>query len=146
MVPTVESGISIVEGWEAQDFGVVHGWLTQTYWSPGIAREKVERAAKGSALVLGAFDGAIQVGYLRIVSDRATFAWVSDVFVAEQARGKGLATRLMEYALNHPELQGLRRWVLATKDAHHVYEQCGFSPLNEPSRWMIRLNPNWPSS
>jgi GNAT superfamily N-acetyltransferase len=124
------------EGADAVDFDRVHGWLTQTYWSPGIEREKVVRAAQGSSLVINAYDEERQVGYLRIVSDRATFAWVCDVFVAEEARGRGLAKRMVRHALEHPLHQGLRRWMFATADAHGVYRECGFASLNQPERYM----------
>ncbi|HEX5323398.1 MAG TPA: GNAT family N-acetyltransferase [Capsulimonadaceae bacterium] len=120
------------------DFECVHGWLAGSYWSPGIAREKVERAAKGSSLVIGIYlrETGQQVAYGRVVSDRATFAWIADIFVDPDHRGKGLAKRMVRYALSHPEHQGLRRWVLATKDAHDIYAACGFEPLPTPERWM----------
>lgn len=124
------------EGADAVDFDRVHGWLTQTYWSPGIEREKVVRAAQGSSLVINAYHEGNQVGYLRLVSDRATFAWVCDVFVAEEARGHGLAKRMVRHALEHPLHQGLRRWMLATADAHGVYRECGFIPMAQPERYM----------
>jgi GNAT superfamily N-acetyltransferase len=120
------------------DFERVHGWLTTTYWSPGISRDRVERAAHHSSLVVNAYEGEQQVGYCRIVSDRTTFAWVCDVFVDETARGKGLARRMVSAAMADPEHQGLRRWLLATLDAHGVYAGIGFEPLPEPERWMIR--------
>lgn len=125
-------------GIEHTDFDRVHDWLSHTYWSPGIDRERVERAARGSSLVLNAYQDGEQVGYCRIISDRATFAWVCDVYVAEEARGKGVAREMLAAALAHPEHQDMRRWVLATKDAHGVYEPLGFEPLPEPQRWMIK--------
>lgn len=128
---------SLREGFDQMDFDRVHEWLASSYWSPGIAREKVERAARGSSLLVGAFDGDEQVGYLRIISDQATFAWVCDVFVAEAARGQGIAKAMVRYAQAHSRHQGLRRWVLATKDAQEVYAACDFQPLWEPQRWMI---------
>ena len=131
--------VDIAEGLECVDFERVHGWLTTTYWSPGITIEKVRRAAEGTALVVSAFANGAQVGYLRVISDKATFAWVADVYVDESCRGRGIAKSMVRYALDHPEFQGLRRWVLATKDAHTVYESCGFGPLWEPDRWMIHF-------
>jgi GNAT superfamily N-acetyltransferase len=130
------------------DFDRVHCWLTNSYWSPGIALEKVKRAAHGSSLVVGAYRSRNadsetpelpkeQVGYMRVISDKATFAWIADVYVDEAARGQGIATAMVRFALEHPEFQGLRRWVLATKDAHPVYAGVGFVPLPEPYRWMI---------
>lgn len=120
------------------DLGRVHGWLTSSYWSPGVTREIVERAAKGSSLVVGAYVGNEQVGYLRVVSDKATFAWIADVWVDELHRGHGLARAMVKFALDDPRHQGLRRWVLATRDAHEIYAACGFEALPEPQRWMIR--------
>jgi GNAT superfamily N-acetyltransferase len=129
--------VRISEGLDVVDFERVHGWLTNSYWSPGISLEKVRRAAEGTALVVSAHVGDEQVGYMRVISDKATFAWIADAYVTEEHRGKGIAKRMLQYAQTHPEMQGLRRWVLATKDAHRVYESCGFGPLWEPHRWMI---------
>jgi len=129
--------LSIRIGVSAMDFESVHGWLSATYWSPGISRETVERAASGSSMVIGAFEDDRQVGYCRVVSDRATFAWVCDVFVAETHRGQGVARMMVGKALADPEHQGLRRWLLATKDAHGVYAELGFLSLTNPERWMI---------
>jgi GNAT superfamily N-acetyltransferase len=127
------------------DFERVHGWLTRAYWSPGVSREKVERAARGASLVIGAYRGGEQAGYLRVVSDKTTFAWICDVFVEEAHRRQGLARAMVRFALTHPEHQSLRRWVLATADAHAVYAACGFEPLSEPEKWMIyRPTPSYP--
>jgi GNAT superfamily N-acetyltransferase len=122
------------------DFERVHGWLSGTYWSPGISRERVERAAYNSSLVLGAYHidhgRRVQVGYLRVVSDKTTFAYVCDVYVDEAHRGRGIARTMLRYILEHPEYQGLRRWILATRDAHDVYRSVGFASLATPERWM----------
>ena len=126
-------------GVDAMDFPRVHGWLTTTYWSPGIALEKVERAAGHSALVIGAFEDGVQVGYVRVVSDQTTFAWVCDVFVDEAFRGRGIARAMVAFAMADENLQGLRRWVLATTDAHGVYAALGFQPIPNPERWMAWL-------
>lgn len=123
------------------DFEKVQSMLCETYWSPGITLEKVIKAAEGSSLVVGAYKDGRQVGYLRIVSDRATFAWVSDVIVDEAHRGKGLAQAMTQFAIEDPHHQGLRRWVLATRDAHGVYEKCGFSVITNPERWMAYFPP-----
>ena len=123
------------------DFARLHDWLTHSYWSPGITRDRVERAAAGSSLVVGAYLDDRQVGYLRVVSDRATFAWIADVFVDADLRGNGLATAMIRFALEHPQHPDLRRWVLATRDAHDVYTKCGFSPLPNPERFMILKPP-----
>lgn len=128
--------VEIRAGAEHTDFDTVHPWLASTYWSPGVSRERVEKAARHSALVVNGFIGGLQVGYCRIVSDFTTFAWVCDVYVDESARGQGIARQLVGYAMAHPDLQGLRRWLLATKDAHGVYEGLGFSVVANPERWM----------
>ena len=117
------------------DLDVVHGYLTRSYWAAGIARERVERSLAHS-LVFGAYLGGRQVGFARVVSDRATFAWLCDVFVLEEARGRGISKRLMECVLAHPELQGLRRCSLATRDAHGLYRRYGFEPLGDPARYL----------
>jgi len=131
------------------DFARVHAWLASAYWSPGIERERVERAAHHSSLVIGAYDrnSRKQIGYLRVVSDRTTFAYLCDVFVDEAYRGRGVARAMVRHALSHPEHQGLRRWLLATRDAHPVYRGVGFKPLPNPERWMavMDLTPQPPS-
>jgi GNAT superfamily N-acetyltransferase len=128
--------MEIREGFDSVDFDAVHIWLASSYWSPGIGRDRVEKAARGSSLVLSGFVDGVQVGYLRVVSDNTTFGWLCDVFVDERHRGRGYATTLVSYAVAHPEHQGFRRWLLATRDAHAIYEKCGFEPLWEPERWM----------
>ncbi|HLV79224.1 MAG TPA: GNAT family N-acetyltransferase [Chthonomonadaceae bacterium] len=123
---------------ERIDFARVHAWLTTAYWSEGISRKRVEKAARGSSLLVGAYDAnGDQAGYLRVVSDQTTFAWVCDVFVDEKHRGQGLARAMVRFALEHPDHQGLRRWILATRDAHAIYASCGFALLPNPEKWMI---------
>jgi GNAT superfamily N-acetyltransferase len=122
---------------ERVELAAVHRWLSETYWSPGVAREVVERAAAHSSLVIGVYREGEQVGYCRVVSDRATFAWVADVFVDRAHRGRGLAKEMVKFALAHPEHQGLRRWMLATRDAHAVYAEVGFGPLDKPESMMV---------
>ena len=118
------------------DLDVIHGYLREAYWSPGVPRDVVERSiARSLCFGLYAPDGA-QAGFARVVTDGATFAWIADVFVLEPHRGRGLGVWLMETLLAHPELQGLRRTVLATNDAHGLYERFGFEPLPTPERWM----------
>lgn len=129
----------IDENLERIDFAQVHSWLTTTYWSPGVSREKVEHSARYSSLVLGCYQDQTQVAYLRVVSDRTTFAWICDVYVDDAHRGQGLARRMIRFALEHPDHQGLRRWLLATKDAHGVYASAGFEALPNPERWMAHL-------
>jgi len=118
------------------DLDVIHGYLCEAYWSPGVARDVVERSIARS-LCFGLYaPGGAQAGFARTVTDGATFAWIADVFVLEPHRGRGLGVWLMETLLAHPDLQGLRRTVLATKDAHLLYERFGFEPLPTPERWM----------
>ena len=120
------------------DLDVVHGYLTRSYWSPGVSREVVRRAIDNS-MPFGVYhrDGR-QVGFARIITDKATYAYLADVFVLEEHRGLGLSKFLMEVIVAHPDLQGLRRFALATKDAHGLYAQFGFAPLTQPERHMER--------
>jgi len=113
--------------------------LSRAYWANGRSRELIARYLRYS-LVFGVYDGARQVGLARIVSDYSTFAWLCDVFIHEEYRGRGLGKWLMESILAHPDLQGLRRFVLATQDAHGLYAQYGFTPLASPERWMEKFN------
>ena len=125
------------------DFARVHAWLDATYWAAGRSRERVEKAARYSSLVVGAYHGAEQVGFMRVVSDRVTFAWVADVYVDEKHRGKGVARAMVRFALEHPEHRDIRRWVLRTRDAHGVYAALGFGPYEEPESFM-QLRPTRP--
>jgi GNAT superfamily N-acetyltransferase len=123
------------------DFGLIHDFISNhSYWGAGRAREVVERSIENS-LPFGIYKGAEQVGFARIVTDYATFAWVADVFLVPEHRGQGLSKWLMEVIIAHPQLQGFRRWVLATRDAHGLYERFGFIPLHRPERWMERPDP-----
>jgi GNAT superfamily N-acetyltransferase len=123
------------------DIAAVHAFLTQSYWSPGIPRGVVERAIENS-LCFGVYLGAQQVGFARVITDKATFAYLADVFIIESHRGKGLSKWLMEFVTAHEELQGLRRFLLATKDAHALYAKFGFEALGNPSRIMENLKPD----
>jgi GNAT superfamily N-acetyltransferase len=123
------------------DLEAIHAYLTRSYWSPGIPREVVDRAAANS-LCFGIYHaGEGQVGFARVVTDRATFAYLCDVYVLEGHRGHGLSKWLMTAIVGHPELQGLRRIMLGTKDAHGLYAQYGFTPLDNPARMMEILRP-----
>ena len=119
----------------------IHAFLTQTYWSPGIPFATVERAVRNSVCV-GAYVGNEQVGFARMVTDRATFAYLADVYVLEEHRGNGLSRRMMEAIMQLPELHGLRRMMLVTRDAHGLYEKFGFKPLAAPARFMELHNAN----
>ena len=118
----------------------VHGWLASSYWSPGIERSLVERAIAGSHC-LGAYRDGVQVGYARTITDHATFAWIADVFIDESCRGEGLGRRMVQWFLDLPSFDGMRRVALGTLDAHGVYEALGFHPLLRPERFMERLAP-----
>lgn len=120
----------------------IHAYLKRSYWSPGIPLEIVERAIRGS-LCVGAYDRAgAQVGFARFISDYATFCYVGDVYVLEDHRGQGLSKAMLSMGIDHPLLQGLRRWSLVTADAHELYRQFGFAPVARPERHMERLNPD----
>jgi len=118
------------------DRDLVHGYLSgRSYWAARIPRKVVDRSIEG-ALCFGVYDGEAQVGFARVITDRATFAYLADVFVLESHRGRGIASWLMEVVMGHPDLQGLRRWILMTRDAHGLYEKFGFRPIADPSRCM----------
>jgi GNAT superfamily N-acetyltransferase len=118
------------------DIPLIHQWLaTVSYWAREVPLQVVERAIANS-LCFGAFDGEAQVGFARVITDYATFGYVADVFVLESHRGRGVGKELMRAIREHPELQGLRRWHLVTRDAHGLYEQFGFRPLADPERHM----------
>jgi GNAT superfamily N-acetyltransferase len=147
----------VTEQWQREDFEIstdpsridldlTHEFLSsKAYWSPGVPRDIVQRAVANS-IVFGIYhrtaDGWEQVGMARVVSDRATFAWVCDVFVLDEFRGHGLGKWLMECVAAHPELQGLRRWMLGTRDAHGLYRQTGFTELHDPGRFMEKWVPD----
>jgi GNAT superfamily N-acetyltransferase len=120
---------------------VIHNFLTNCYWAKGVPREVVARSIE-HALCFGVYDGSgAQVGFARVISDFATVAYVGDVFVLDSHRGRGLGKWLMESITQHPALQGLRRWILTTRDAHGLYEQVGFTPVKFPERYMERHDP-----
>ena len=123
------------------DTDLIHGFLKGSYWSPGVPRAIVERAIRES-LCFGVYRGAEQVGFARVVTDKATVAYLGDVFILDAHRGQGLSKRLMAMIAAHPDLQGLRRFMLATKDAHGLYEQFGFRALGSPSTYMEILRPD----
>ena len=121
-------------------FDLIHRWLASSYWSPGVARDVVERAARGSH-TLGAYREGEQVGYARAITDHATFAWIADVWVDEAVRGQGLGRRMVRWFLDHPDFAGIRRFALVTGDAHGVYQALGFHAPLRPERYMERLDP-----
>jgi GNAT superfamily N-acetyltransferase len=117
------------------DLEVIHEFLRGSYWARGIPRELVARSIEHS-LCFGIYDGPRQIGFARVITDHATFAYIGDVFVLPAHRGKGLAGWLMDVILAHPRLQGLRRWMLVTHDAHGLYRKFGFTELAHPERVM----------
>ncbi len=122
------------------DFARIHAWLTASYWSPAIDLALVERAAAGSHC-LGAYDvDGAQVGYARMVTDHATFAWLADVWVDQPARGQGLGRRMVRWFLDHRDYASIRRVALVTLDAHGVYAAEGFHAPIRPQNYMERLD------
>lgn len=124
------------------DLDVIHDFLSnESYWATDRSIEKTRTAIENS-ICFGLYHNSRQIGFARVVSDKATFAYVGDVFVIEEYRGRGLSKWLMQTIVEHPDLQGLRRWVLATRDAHELYRQFEFSELRFPERWMEKTAPN----
>lgn len=120
---------------ERLDLDVIHGYLSRSYWAEAIPREVVARSLAHS-LNFGLFEWGRQIGFARAITDRATYAYLADVFVLESHRGRGLGVFLMEAVMAHPDLQGLRRFALVTRDAHGLYDRFGFRPLAQPERHM----------
>ena len=124
------------------DFEVIYGFISQSYWAKGIPRETLQKAIDNS-LVFGVYtEVGQQVGFARLSTDRATFAYLADVFIVESYRGKGLSKLLMKHIITHPDLQGLRRLMLATSDAHGLYAGFGFKPIENPDILMQIWQPN----
>jgi GNAT superfamily N-acetyltransferase len=121
------------------DVALVHEFLANSYWAKGIPLETVQLSIENS-IPFGVYHGQQLVGFARIISDRATFAYLADVFVLPSHRGRGLSRWLMECIVSHPDLQGLRRWMLATQDAHGLYAKFGFKPIRNSERWMERYD------
>lgn len=121
------------------DRPLIHEFLSASYWAKGIPRETVDRSIEG-AICFGLYDDGRQVGFARVITDGATFAYLADVFVLESHRGRGLAAWLMESILAHPDLQNLRRWMLLTRDAHPLYRKVGFTDLAHPERVMEKVD------
>lgn len=118
----------------------IHGYLSRSYWASGRSLETV-RTSTHNSLCFGLYHGPRQVGFARVISDKATFAYLCDVYVLEDYQGQGLGKWLMSVVVSHPELQNLRRFVLATRDAHGLYEQFGFVSLQNADRWMEIFKP-----
>ena len=123
------------------DLTLIHNFLTTSYWAAGIPLEVVRRAIEHS-LSFGLYKEDQQIGYARVITDYATFAYLGDVFILEPFRGQGLSKWLMEVIVTHPELQGFRRWILLTKDAHGLYKKVDFTEVKTPERYMERFFPD----
>lgn len=134
--------IEIDQNKERLDIDMIDQFLRdESYWARERTIEQTRTAIENS-ICFGIYDGDRQIGFARVVSDKATFAYLGDVFIIEEYRGRGLSKMLMQAIIEHPELQGLRRWVLATRDAHGLYEQFEFASLRHPERWMEKTAPN----
>lgn len=131
----------IIEQPSQTDLDAIHAVLKETYWSPGIPRDVVARACANSMCAVARDESGKLIGFARLVTDKATFAWLCDVIVLPGKQGRGLGRALVQTFQNLPELQGLRRWLLGTKDAHGVYEPLGFSSLAAPQGFMEIRNP-----
>ncbi|MFI9269586.1 GNAT family N-acetyltransferase [Kitasatospora sp. NPDC052896] len=142
MDPELPHGYEISTDPARLDAELIHRWLSQdAYWALGRARETQDRAIAGS-LNFGVYESTsgAQLGYARVVTDRVTFAWLCDVYIAPAVRGKGLGTALAAAVRDHLAPYGLRRVMLATADAHEVYAKVGFAPLEKPAKWMVLGN------
>lgn len=138
-----ESMIELSDDKTRLDAARIHGWLETSYWTPGIARQQVDRQIAGSHC-LGAYHPVHgQVGFARMITDHASFAWLADVWVDDSMRGQGLGRRLVQWFLDHPDYATVRRFALTTADAHGVYAGLGFAPLLRPERLMERLSPQF---
>lgn len=120
------------------DLSVIHGFLTTSYWAAGIPIEIVKRSIEHS-LAFGLYKKDKQVGFARVITDYATFAYIGDVFILEDYRGQGLSKWLLQVIADHTELQGLRRWLLLTRDAHELYRKTGFREPKDPDRYMEKV-------
>lgn len=124
------------------DLPAIHKYLsTESYWAQNRTMEQTLAAIENSQC-FGVYRGREQVGFGRVVTDRATFAYIGDIFILAEHRGKGLSKWLMKTIVEQPDMQGLRRWILATRDAHTLYEQYGFDSLKFPERWMEKTAPD----
>ena len=119
------------------NFNITHKFLTNSYWSPGIKLQSVKHAASNS-ICYGVYHYKIQIGYARVITDYVRFGYLADVFIIEEYRGKGLSKWLMKCILNNPELKNIKTWMLATRDAHGLYSKFGFTPLDQPKKYMIK--------
>jgi len=137
----LKQGFTISTDKTLLDFEAIYKYLNQdSYWAKGIPAERLKRAIENS-MCFGLYKQNVQAGFTRVVTDKATFAYLCDVFILPGYRGLGLSKWLMQTIVEHPELQGLRRWSLATADAHGLYSQFGFTEISRPDRWMEKFKP-----
>ncbi len=142
MHPLIKEGFEISTDKSKLDIDTIHHYLSkESYWAKNIPFELIEKSIEGS-ICFGVYHNSRQVGFARMITDCATFGYLADVFIIDEYRGKGLSKWLMEVIINYPPFQPLRRWMLATRDAHWLYEQFGFTPLDRPERIMQRIKVN----
>jgi N-acetylglutamate synthase-like GNAT family acetyltransferase len=128
---------SIKDGYNEMDFDKITDMLKNAFWSIGIKKKEVTQGAQNSALLVGAFTADNkQIGYSRVISDKTRFAYILDVIVDQQYRKKGIGQAMVQYILNHPDLNDVYQWTLITKDAHELYKKVGFQPVARPDDWM----------
>ena len=132
---TVPDNIEISTDKSLLDFDVIYGFLSESYWAKGRPLEIIKKSIENS-LCFGVYLKGKQIGFARVVTDYATFAWIADVFIVENHRGNGYSKKLLESILLHPEMKNMKRWILATKDAHTLYNKFGFRQLKNPERFM----------
>lgn len=136
-----QKGFSISTDQSLLDFDIIYQFLDEdSYWSKGIPSEKL-RTALANSLCFGVYHREEQVGLARVITDKAVFAYICDVFILPAYRGNGLSKWLLQTIRAHPDLQGLRRWSLATADAHGLYAQFGFTGITKPELWMEIVTP-----
>jgi len=139
--PFIEKGFIISTDKKLLDIELIYNYLNNdSYWAKGIQRERLEKAIQNS-MCFGVYNHDLFAGFARVVTDNATFAYLCDVFILPEFRKKDLSKWLMQTIVKHPDLQGLRRWSLATADAHGLYAQFGFSQISKPENWMEIFTP-----
>jgi GNAT superfamily N-acetyltransferase len=134
---TEDAGILISTERSLLDMAMIHGFLSSSYWTEGVSLAQVERQV-GASLPFGLYVAGRMLGFARVISDYTRWAMLCDVIVLKEHQGQGYGRRLVNAAMSHPELKDVNRWILATKDAHGVYEPCGFTKLGKPGMWMER--------
>ena len=135
-----KNGFTVSTDRQKLDRDAIHRFLAESYWARGIPRDVVDRSIENS-VCFGLYTEEKMIGFARVISDAATFGYLSDVFVLPSHRGRGLATWFMEVVMGHPDFRGIRRWMLATADAHGLYRKVGFTELSRPERIMEKLLP-----